>query len=698
MLKTFRFCKGIEIQFRQWSNKNYAVFRSLKKTIKICTLAIGYSIITLPEPVFAQVEPDSPKDTVYNLDCVIVSARRTPTVYSEAARVVEVINQDEIRACPAQNLNELLENALSVDVRQRGVHGVQADISIRGGTFDQVLILLNGIPVSDPQTGHHNLNLPVDLENITRIEILEGSGSRIFGPNAFSGAINIITKDQGKDFVRGGVSYGQYNLLNGNASVNYSLGKFSQLLSVGYKSSSGYTENTDFSSKNAYYQASLKTKKSEFDLQAGYLNKGFGANSFYSAKFPNQYEQFKTKFASLTYQTGKKLVFSAGTYFRRGHDRFELFREDNYKYTNGYFVTENGDTAQFVPGYYYGGHNYHRTDIKGAFSKLMYVTKIGKSEIGIDYRYEEILSNVLGNISYALPIHVKGEDRGYFYTGATRKQFNIFAEHSHYYKGFSFSGGMLMNYCNEFGAHNYFGAEAGYDIWKKIKIYGSVNQSLRFPTFTDLYYSGPSNFGNDELNPERALGIEAGLKQVWEHHSWNISYYHRNGKDVIDWVKKPSETKYTTTNYSETTSKGYELSYKRYFNNKYISSFTVNYSYSETSNDRNDSLISAYVLDYLKHKFVVSGNFKLTDKFKLNLNCNYQDRNGSFTGSDGLENDYLPFFLVGAKLIFTHKSCIFSVEATNILNKNYRDIGFVQMPGRWIVFGFYIDYQLHRKK
>lgn len=160
-----------------WSRKSYAVFNSLHRVIRICTLCLAYSILVLPVKIHAQDPGDSlrigtnaPDDSLntqhFIMDEVVVTASRTPVEAQKATRIVTVISKSDIARTPAQNLNDLLRNIPGVDIRQRGPMGTQADISIRGGTFDQTLILLNGVNVTDPQTGHHNLNLPVDIESI----------------------------------------------------------------------------------------------------------------------------------------------------------------------------------------------------------------------------------------------------------------------------------------------------------------------------------------------------------------------------------------------------------------------------------------------------------------------------------------------------------------------------------------------------
>jgi iron complex outermembrane receptor protein len=213
--------KNISIlAFRCWSRKNYAVFNSLHKVIKICTLCIIYNIIVLPQKTQAQRSNDSLQVKSFELGEVVITAGRTPVEAQQAARIVSVITKSEIERSPVQNLNDLLRFVAGVDVRQRGAFGAQADISIRGGTYDQTLILLNGVNVTDPQTGHHNLNLPIDLESIERIEILQGPAAKSFGPNAFNGAINIITGNSKHNHIRSSGMVGQYGLKK--ASVNIS--------------------------------------------------------------------------------------------------------------------------------------------------------------------------------------------------------------------------------------------------------------------------------------------------------------------------------------------------------------------------------------------------------------------------------------------------------------------------------------------
>ena len=410
------------ITFKRWGRKAYSLFSVLKKPVRIGVLLAVYTSISEPELLFAQSD-SSKVGMEYSLDEVEVSAQRAPVAFSQVARIVSVITREEIEAAPVQSLQELLEYALSVDVRQRGAQGVQADISVRGGSIDQTLILLNGINISDPQTGHHSLDLPVSFKNIQRIEILEGPAARVFGPNAFSGAINIITSPEGSSNVKLDVSGGQHKLADINASGNIHSGNWNQFIAFNRMSSAGYIDNTDFRTWNAFYQTKLNTKPGTLDFQIGRTNKDFGANSFYSAAYPNQYEATKTTFASLKFETGTKIHLTPSVYWRRHQDRFELFRSDPTTWPS-----------------FYKGHNYHLTDVFGSNLNAWVESSLGKSAFGAEIRTENVWSNVLGKV-LTTPIAVPGESGQFFIKSYSRTTVSYFAEHSIYLNKLSVSAG-----------------------------------------------------------------------------------------------------------------------------------------------------------------------------------------------------------------------------------------------------------------
>jgi vitamin B12 transporter len=146
------------------------------------------------------------------LDSITVAINRASSPFNEAMREVNVITQSEIEKAPLETINEMLEYSSGVDVRQRGGFDIQSDVSVRGGTFEQTLILLNGMKMNDPQTGHHNMNLPISYDLIEQVEVLQGGASRVYGPNAFAGAINFRTRRDGETMLGARMMGGQYGL------------------------------------------------------------------------------------------------------------------------------------------------------------------------------------------------------------------------------------------------------------------------------------------------------------------------------------------------------------------------------------------------------------------------------------------------------------------------------------------------------
>ena len=192
--------------------------------------------------------------TVTKLDEVIIAENRIQLPYSEQSRSISLVQNEEIKNSPAISTADLLHYVGGVDVRTRGANGIQSDIGIRGGTFEQTLILVNGIKLNDPQTGHHSMNLPINLQQIERIEVLKGPSARTFGQNAFAGAINLVTKEPEKSYATLGLQGGDFKLWGVNASGGLITGKNSHQVAFSYNASDGYKHNTDYSLLNAFYE------------------------------------------------------------------------------------------------------------------------------------------------------------------------------------------------------------------------------------------------------------------------------------------------------------------------------------------------------------------------------------------------------------------------------------------------------------
>lgn len=641
----------------------------MKFSIVLISL-LGLLLFPFSPTAYSQ-EPDTTIAMQLDLSDVVVSAQRTPVLRSELMRSIQVISAAEIRQSGANDLAGVLEHVRGVDIRKRGTFGMQADVSIRGGTFDQTLILLNGVNITDPQTGHHNLNVPVDLETIERIEVLHGPGARVFGPNAFNGAINIITKQPGEQNATLRLTGGEHMFGAISATAGLTTGPVTHFLSVSGLTSDGFTNNTDFKSENIFYRSNMQTDAGRLDLQAGYNQKAFGANSFYTPRFPDQYEQTRAGFLSLRWLPDGGINLSPTVYWRRHHDRFELFRDE-------------------APDWY-TTHNYHRTDILGASVNWVHVSQFGTTALGLDYRYEHIFSNVLGD-EMSSPMPVPGYEDAFFTNSYDRNTYSLMAEQTVQFWDVTVSGGTLVFVNTELDNNVSFfpGLDIGLQVNPNWRMYTTANRTLRLPTFTDLFYEGPDNLGNPDLKPEEAISVEAGVKLNYGRFSADAALFRRWGTNMIDWVRAPGDPVWRSENLTDVVITGIETGVT--FLLPYDDRATLSIQYGHNYADRSSGdLVSNYALDFLRNKVDVVYSTPVLRGGGINLSASWLDRNGSYLVFDGTtftgESDFEAQWVVNAKAHWNIQSVQLFGEVSNIFATQYAPIANVPQPGRWVRFG-----------
>lgn len=583
----------------------------------------------MPISVFSQQEK------ILILDEIEVSANRINSTLGKTFKSVTVISKEEISSMPVQSVEDILKYFTNVDIRQRGVFGVQADVAIRGGTFEQTLILLNGIKISNPQTAHHNLNLPVNIENIERIEILKGAASRIYGQNAFSGAINIVTKTTKSKNIKLNATIGSYNYSNNNISVSLPIKNYEQLLSYSKKSSTGYISNTDFDITNVFYQSSFKKK---INFYAGYTDKKYGANNFYTNLFPWQWETTRTAFLNTSYISKH---FESKIYWSQNYDEFVLKR----------------DTPQFY-------QNIHTTDVIGAELKFNFTTSLGKTSIGAEIINENIRSSNLGN-------HNRSNVGFYFEQRIIIDKFYI-------------TPGTYFCWYSDYNTAFYPGIDIGYYFSPKLEFYAGIGKSYRVPTFTELYYNSPGNIGNTELMPEKAISYELGAKQKNKYFRINASVFKRNSNNLIDWVRKNDTSSWKVQNISKINMFGFEINQKIFLKQFCKTSFPINYlnlKYSFLDANIVDvESITKNTLNHFRHQFILSFENKIFKNVNQVWQIRYEDRicNKAHT-------------LVDSRISYKKNNISLYFEINNIFNVKYFEFGSIEMPGRWIHGGTTIN-------
>ena len=619
------------------------------------------SLLISVQLLTAQQKVDS---TSINLADVEVNANRNK-LYSEMGRVLTVIEKKEITRSAVQSLDQLLDYVAGIDIRQRGTNTTQADISVRGGSFDQVLVLLNGVNVTDPQTGHFNLDIPVNLSDVSRVEILEGSSARVLGPNAFSGAINIVTENFDKKALNAQLTAGSFNTFGESVSGKFGTDKFHTFASVSHNSSSGYIANTDYDLSSAFIQSVLKTNNAgKFDLQLATQLKEFGSNAFYSFAYPNQFENSKTFLAALNWMLTKgKFSYTAQAYWRRHNDRFELFR-DNV-----------GAPA------WYTGHNYHMTDVTGGKVSVSYLSKLGKTTLGADIRNEHIVSNVLGNLM-ADKKEVPFETNRFFTREANRFLATGFLDQTLNIKRWYFSAGVAATHSSSFGTNGYGGVDVAYAINENVRVFADANSAVRLPTFTDLYYNNATQLANPNLKPEKSQTVEIGTKIKQSDWKLDATIFKRFGQDVIDWTKAPDSTKWQSRNLTNVDAVGADIAFDYYFRHSFLNKISVAYSYLNMDKSAS-GFDSKYALDYLKNKVTLSIQHKIWSNLSASWIGSYSDRAGQYTDFKTAKLvDYSSYFLLNGRLLWSEKHFDIFADVNNILDTIYADYGGLTQPGR----------------
>jgi iron complex outermembrane receptor protein len=611
-----------------------------------------------------------------SLDEITITAARIPDHARQYRRITRIISKKEIDASPARDLAELLRYLPDIDVRQRGPIGVQADISLRGGTFDQFAILVNGINFNDPQTGHFQMDIPIPIRMIQRIEVLSGSDVKSLGANAFTGAINIVTGIPEVKHVNAGVSLGQHGLLEAGIDAGNHSGKWYEQAGLIFQKSDGYRENTDFNNLNGFFQTGYSQKRLNVSLMAGVLKKSFGANSFYTAKYPNQFERTGSGFTALTADLTGKINIRQSLYYRLHSDEFALFRND--------------------PPAWYKAPNYHLSQIAGSKTDAWFTSVLGKTAFGLEIRRETIWSTVLGEISGTTkPVSgIAGIDYTRF---GSRNHFSLSAEQQAVTGRFKWNGGVVFHQVQ--GVRNYFQVYPGMDVsyapTRSLKAYLSMNRAFRLPSFTELYYQSPTNMGNPGLLPETAWHAETGAEWARPGFSARLMGFYRYASQSIDWVRTSTETIWHTENLGQIRTYGVETGLTITPVNqdgfrKFIDRLDVGYR-KYFQQHAVDSYYSQYVLDYLKWKFTTGLLLKIRKSFRLSVNLVWQERNGTYTSFNAeqqiTEVDYKPFMVTDVKLSYRYRLILITAECSNIFNREYFDISSIPQPGTWFRLG-----------
>ena len=585
--------------------------------------------------------PQPPPD-----ETVIVTGTFEPIPLQETQRSVMAIDLQQAPLLYSSDIDYLRLDP-AIDLQERAPGGVQADLSIRGSTFGQTLVLIDGLRVNDAQTGHHNLDLPIPLDSIRRIEVLHGAGSTFYGADAMGGAVNFITAPAASTEFRLRAGAGNFGYNEEHAVASYATVRWSEAITADRSFSTGFMPDRDYRSAALSSETHFKSALGGTTLLFSGADRPFGANQFYGPF--DSWERTKGWFAAWTQDLGAQTVFDFG--YRRHTDEFVLLREAPSVYENNH-VTDSWQAAL------------RRRDDVAQNTVISY---------GAEGFRDQIDSNNLGH---------HGRNRGAIYAAADFRAL----------QRFSFSVGAREESYD--GTRGQFtpSASAAYWISSKWKLRGAASRAFRIPTYTDLYYSDPANVGNPNLRPESAWSYEGGIEwNSGDRFSLSATGFTRRERNGIDYVKcQPgalfdigsglcvvtpgANDIWHAYNIDNLNFSGVETLFRYHFMPR--QEFDLGYSGIYGAQQSLNGLVSQYVFNYPTHNAYVAWQGSLghgiTARSRLGVVQRYQrDAYPLWDFSIAREDGHIRPYL----------------QLTNLTNASYQEIVGIPMPGRGIIGG-----------
>ena len=602
-------------------------------------------VILIFQSITSYVNAQENKQEIELDQVELISSPRIEVNKADNSISILTISNEEIKKSTATNVSELLQQVAGLDIRRRGAEGMQADLYIRGGSFDQTLLLIDGIKVEDPQTGHHTMNMTIPLEVIEKIEIIKGSASRIYGQNAFTGAVNIITKKKIKNDISIELSNGSFDQKRGSFTIQKELKNSDILFNYSRKESEGYRYNTDYENDEFFIKSNFKIKDQKISAIGAFNERKFGANGFYAS--PAAIDQYEETQASLigfstTYKKND-LILKPKLYWKRNQDMYIYLRQD--------------------PSVY---RNLHISNKVGAELNASTSNSLGNLGLGFDLSRVSLKSNNLGE--------------------RKRTMLNMFVEQQVILNNdkIDFTPGLAITYFSDVSTklnyqNNFFnnlflypGMDLGYRLNNNLKLYTNIGFTYRIPTYTDLFYSSPTTLGNENLKLEKALTKEIGLKYLKDDFNFNLSLYERDASDIIDYVRNNEAEPWQASNIREINTSGFELNIGYKF---YLGSFrmqTINIGYSNIDDEllETDFAFSRYALNSLKNQITGTYTFEINEKIYSTVAYKNAERFG--------EEKYT---VIDFRTSYKLDKFTLSVILNNILDTEYSETNLVPMPG-----------------
>lgn len=583
-------------------------------------------------------------DTVWLTDTVIILGSRLPAALPGLLRPVGVADPGE--DTPARSIPDLLASLPAVEVNQRQLFGTQSDLGIRGSTFEQVQVLLDGWDVGDAQTGHHNLDLPLDLADVARLEVLRGHGSALYGANAFGGVLNVVPRAaadrRGGELALGGGGFetrlGRLRLESGAGDALGLRGK--AWLSGAWLRTDGDRPGTDARNTTVSLRAAGDAGWGELELLSGYADRAFGALDFY-APFPS-FEETETAFAGIKLRTdlSDAVVLEQRLGGRRHHDRFVLLRDEADVYVNEH-VTRRAvaETRLRVEA----GHGL--------------AVAVGAEGLYEDIRSDGIRAGVAGP---ALGDHERRRVSG---------SFEVSGRHA----PLLWSLGARLDGRSETRPRLSRSAALSLDLDDGVRLRASAGTVFRIPTLTELHYEDPANRGDPGLSPEHGWSWDAGgdVRQGAWTAGWE--YFTRHERDLIDWARPAdaADAPWRALNIATGEVRGWTQTYR--LETPRGDAFFLGHTYIDRERSLPDDHLGKYDFLAPRHLFSSGAAVGAGRHLRLTSLLRFRER------SDGAGH-----WTCDLRAAWFRGPWRLDLDASNVFDRRYEEVPGVPLPGRLV--------------
>ena len=569
---------------------------------------------------------------------IVVTGTTEPRELAEINRTLVVLPVDNPDV-PSWSFADVLKHDTSIDMRERGPEGSQADLSIRGSTFGQVLVLVNGIRVNDSQSGHHNMDLPLPFESVSQIEVLHGTGSTLYGSDAIGGAVNFVTKKPQATELKLMTGGGDFGWHRQAVVSGFRLGDWSQQTSFERNFSSGFRPGRDYRNVAFSSESFLDKDFGSTTIMFAANDRPFGANGFYGPW--DSWEDTGTTFFAASQTIGRDpshLQHRFSFAYRRHTDDFVLFRHRPEIFENIH------TTNQYQGNYSVRGQVNDKVSWSAGASLLS--EGIDSTNLGLRRRERAstfFMLNMRPTERLSLAVGVR-EEVWQKWRGETSPTVSL-----------------------------------GYWIGKGFKIRGQAGHAYRIPTYTDLYYEDPVNKGNENLLPENVWNYEAGADWYSSHGtSVSLTWFQRQEDNTIDWVRGADDLKFRARNFAELTFHGGEVQIRQRLGT--ASEIGFNYTVIRASKTLTPGVTSRYVFNFPLNSTSVSY------KGSLGKGIAFTTRLGAFNRSWQSTKA-----LWDASLMYTKGRWHPFFQVSNLLNMYHEAFQGLSQPGRWVRGGVQLE-------